>query len=205
MHRQARDAGSVRPEIFATRAKLKKYLAIFSYLVFCNTVNLLRQIFFFIWANWLFPMAKYWTNNVDIWSHCKRHLLGKHSTLGVTFLRVTSIWSYIFLQVYLGMHFYASFTLLLSWAFPGLLFFIFVFFVRTVYRKYWFNKSCCWLDMNRGTLMFEATALPTEQQTLSSFCTHKLFDIVWIQTVDHRLQKRPLLSTTIQSVYNVNK
>ena len=202
MHRQARDAGSVRPEIFATRAKLKKYLAIFSYLVFCNTVNLLRQIFFYIWANWLFPMAKYWTNNVDIWSHCKRHLLGKHSTLGVTFLRVTSIWSYIFLQVYLGMHFYASFTLLLSWAFPGLLFFIFVFLYEQLTGNIGSIKVA--VDWIRTAELW-CSKRPLCQLSHISFCTHKLFDIVWIQTVDHRLQKRPLLSTTIQSVYNVNK
>ena len=147
-------------------------------------------------------MAKYWTNNVDIWSHCKRHLLGKHSTLGVTFLWVTSIWSYIFLQVYLGMHFYASFTLLLSWAFPGLLFFIFVFLYEQLTGNIGSIKVA--VDWIRTAELW-CSKRPLCQLSHISFCTHKLFDIVWIQTVDHRLRKRPLLSTTIHSVYNVNK
>ena len=35
-------------------------------------------------------------------------------------------------------------------------------FLQTVNRNYWFNKSCRWLDSNRGPLVSEATALPTE-------------------------------------------
>ena len=37
---------------------------------------------------------------------------------------------------------------------------LFSYFLQTVYRKYWFNKWCRWLDSNRGSLESEATALP---------------------------------------------
>ena len=37
-------------------------------------------------------------------------------------------------------------------------------FPQTVNRKYWFNKSCRWLDSNCRPLVSEATAQPTEPQ-----------------------------------------
>ena len=45
------------------------------------------------------------------------------------------------------------------------LFFISVFSTNS-YRKYWYNRSCQWLDSNQGPLVLEATALPTEPQPL---------------------------------------
>ena len=48
-----------------------------------------------------------------------------------------------------------------KWAFPGLFFFIFVFSIQLIV-----NKKCRWLDSNCGSLVSEATALPTEPQPL---------------------------------------
>ena len=39
-------------------------------------------------------------------------------------------------------------------------------FSTNSYRKYWYNRSCQWLDSNQGPLVLEATALPTEPQPL---------------------------------------
>ena len=39
-------------------------------------------------------------------------------------------------------------------------------FSTNSYRKYWYNRSCQWLDSNQGPLVSEATALPTEPQPL---------------------------------------
>ena len=39
-------------------------------------------------------------------------------------------------------------------------------FLQTDIRKYWVNKSCRWLDSNRGPHVSEAAALPTESQPL---------------------------------------
>ena len=46
------------------------------------------------------------------------------------------------------------------------LFLLFSSFLQTVNMKYWFNKSCRWLDSNPGPLISEATALPTAPQPL---------------------------------------
>ena len=45
---------------------------------------------------------------------------------------------------------------------------LFLSFLITIPRKYGFNKSCRWLDSNRGPLVSEATALSTEPQPLST-------------------------------------
>ena len=50
-------------------------------------------------------------------------------------------------------------------AIPGLFFLYFRLF-NTVDSKQMFNKFCRWLDSNRGPLVLEATALPTEPQPL---------------------------------------
>ena len=49
-------------------------------------------------------------------------------------------------------------------AIPGLFFFIFVFSIQLL-----LNKICWWLDLNRGSLVSEATPLPTESQPLPNF------------------------------------
>ena len=55
-----------------------------------------------------------------------------------------------------------------KWAIPGLFFYIFVFSIHSWQKTnvQYINKFCQWLDSNRGPLVSEATALPTEPQTL---------------------------------------
>ena len=61
-----------------------------------------------------------------------------------------------------------SLVVFFKWAIPGLFFFIFVFFNTqlTVYKCSILINFCQWLDSNRGPLVLEATALPTEPQPL---------------------------------------
>ena len=49
--------------------------------------------------------------------------------------------------------------------FPASIFFIFVFSIQSIVNKFQY-KFCRWLDLNRGPLVSEATALPTEPQPL---------------------------------------
>ena len=62
-------------------------------------------------------------------------------------------------------HFLPYLLCFLNGPFPAP-FTLFSSFLQTVNRKYWFNKSCWWLDSNGGPLVTEATALPTEPQPL---------------------------------------
>ena len=52
-----------------------------------------------------------------------------------------------------------------KWAIPGLFSLIFVFSIQLTLNKC-SNFFCQWLDLNRGPLVMEATALPTEPQPL---------------------------------------
>ena len=64
-----------------------------------------------------------------------------------------------------------GFFLFFFWAIPGLFFFIFVFSTHSWQKTnvHYINKFCRWLDSNRGPLVLEATALPTEPQPLPNF------------------------------------
>ena len=55
--------------------------------------------------------------------------------------------------------------LFLKWAISGLFFLYFRLF-NTVDSKQMFNTFCQWLDLNRGPLLLEVTALPTEPQPM---------------------------------------
>ena len=63
---------------------------------------------------------------------------------------------------------YSSRKLFLKkWAIPGLFLFIFVFSTQLTIKIVQL-KLCQWLDSNRGPLVLEATALPTEPQSVMS-------------------------------------
>ena len=52
-----------------------------------------------------------------------------------------------------------------NWAIPGLFFSLFSSFQQLTVNMF-IIKSCRWLELNRGHLVLEATALPTEPQPL---------------------------------------
>ena len=72
-------------------------------------------------------------------------------------------------------------------AIPGLFFLYFRLF-NIVDSKQMFNKFCQWLDSNRGPLVSEATALPTEPQPLPIFRT--LYRVTFLQR--HRMHIKVL-------------
>ena len=64
-----------------------------------------------------------------------------------------------------------------KWAISGLFFFIFVFSIQLIVNTW--IKVCWWLDSNRGTLVSEETALPTEPQPLPQFLLFLLGKFSW--------------------------
>ena len=80
--------------------------------------------------------------------------------------------------------------ILINGAFSSLFFFIFVFLIQlTEYSKY---KVCLWMDSNRGPLVSEATALPSEPQPLPNLLK------AFARRHDHLVQSS-LLNNRIQN------
>ena len=84
-----------------------------------------------------------------------------------------------------------------KWAIPGLFFFIFVFSIQMKVNndQYKFRR---WLDSNRGPLVLEATALPTEPQPLP--LTQILFNT--LQTLQIQCDKMDRLFVQYSDIYD---
>ena len=81
----------------------------------------------------------------------------------LTSLSLLPFWMYYLKLIFL------KFINVFMWAIPGLFFFIFVFSIQSIV-----NKICRSLDSNRGSLVLEVTALPTEPQPVLVYIVNHL-------------------------------